>query len=89
MPRFKMKSESSGLTSTQQLIDVTSNEIFSISQNTSDTEKLYFVPEPMGVELKPLENDIIAEDLEKTEEEPLFGENIGELKRVLKSIFVK
>ena len=82
-------SESSGLTSTQQLIDVTSNEVFSISQSTSDTEILLSDMEPMHVELKPIENEVKTEDLHKTDEEPLFGENIGELKRILKSLISK
>ena len=82
-------SESSGLTSTQQLTDVTSNEIFSISQSTSDTEMLSSDREPMHVELKPIETEVKTEDLHKTDEEPLFGENIGELKRILKSILSK
>lgn len=74
-------SVSSGLTSAQQLTDVTSNEIFSISQGTSATEQLGIVQMPLDEFVK------IPENTEKIKDESFFGENIKEAKRVLKELF--
>jgi len=85
-------SESSGLTSMQQITDVTSNEIFSITHGTSDTEIQYVVHQPVYRKIKTIqypEPVELAEETVEADDTPFFGENIRELKKVFKAIFLK